>query len=108
MDYNASENPLIFGKLPTGDTVTIRLVVFPGGTLLVPTSDVCVETAIPGYFVWDFSNVPRSQLPISYNNPLTVLYVMRGTTGYEFSGKVILGNFPETVRRMFPIVQIPL
>ena len=108
MDYNALENPLIFGKLPPGDSVTIKLVAYPSGTLLVPTSDVCTETPIPGYFVWDFANVPRVQLPTSYNNPLTVLYVMRGATGYEFSGKVILGNFPETVRRMFPIVQIPL
>ncbi len=105
MDYNAIENPFIFGKLPHGDTVTIKLAVYPGGGLLVPVSDACQETLIPGYYVWDFSNLPRDQLPAS---PATVLYVMRGATGYEFSGKVILGNFPETVRRMFPIVQIPL
>lgn len=108
MDYNAIENPLIFGKLPPGDTVTIKLVSYPGGTLLVPGSDICIETPIPGYYVWDFAQVPRVQIPTSYNNPLTILYVMRGATGYEFSGKVILGNFPETVRRTFPIVQIPL
>ena len=105
MDYNALENPLVFGKLPAGDTVTIKLVAYPGGLLLVPTSDVCIETAIPGYFYWDFTNLPRNQL---VSLPSTVLYVMRGISGYEFSGKVILGNFPELIRRMYPIVQIPL
>jgi hypothetical protein len=108
VDYNALENPLIFGKLPPGDAVTIRLVRYPGAVVLTPTSDVCAETPIPGYFVFDFNQITRDQLPPTTAMPSTVLYVMRGASGYEFSGKVILGNFPETIRRMYPIVQIPL
>jgi hypothetical protein len=108
VDYNALENPLIFGKLPHGDAVTIRLVRYPGGVELTPVSNVCAETPIHGYFVWSLDNVPRDQLPPTLASPMTVLYVMRGASGYEFSGKLILGNFPETIRRMYPIVQIPI
>lgn len=113
MNYDAIENPFIFGKLPSGRTVVIRLVQFPGNVEIVLDTlnlkQVCPETAVPGYYVWDFRNLDRSQFPpLSPNHSVTFLYVMSDGTGYEFSGKVILGHYPEMVRRTYSLVQVPL
>ena len=115
MYYDAIENPVLFGKLPTfsiGGPVTIRLVKFPGNEEIpldtVRNHNVCTETPIPGYWSWDFALVDRCHLPVRFDCPLTILYVMRNDDGYEFSGKIILGHFPELVRRIFGIVQVGL
>lgn len=111
MNYDSVENPFIFGKLPAGKVVEISLVMFPGNTLLTltPGDEVCAETAVPGYYFWDFNLLDRTQLPaLTPGNPVTILYVMADPDGYNFSGKVILGHFPEAVRRTFAIVQAML
>jgi hypothetical protein len=102
MHYDQEVNPFIFGRLPPGDAVTIRLVAYPGGAEVTPVANVCTETAIPGHFVWSLAALDRNLLPA---NPATLLYVMRGATGVEFSGKIIIGSYPEWVRRTYFNVQ---
>lgn len=111
MNYDAIENPFIFGKLPPNKVVEISMVMFPGNTPLVltPGDEICPETAIPGYYSWDFTLLDRSQLPPLFpGSSVTILYVMINSDGYNFSGKVILGHFPEAIRRTFGIVQASL
>lgn len=103
MQYDSREPIFVFGKLTSGQDVTIRLVRFPGDEELTLSDDVCHETQIPGYYVWDTSLL-LEELP-RYPERVTILYVMIDSLGHEFSGKLIVNDFPEEVRRTYSNVQ---
>lgn len=121
-DYDETEVIYLIGKLLPAETVTIRLIGFPGDVNLSLISDVCVESAHePGFYVWDTTNIDFSNLGGSPESPspgspavpegfalmfpATILYVMRDSKGNQHAGKFIIGSFPEQVRRTYGNVQ---
>jgi len=125
--YDETEQVWLFGRLSPGKSVTVKLVAFPGDLELLLTSDVCLESGeLPGYYYWDTTKIdwagmvgdgspaspggspggspfsPAGWTPVF---PLNVLYVMTDSLGNEFSGKFLIGSYPEQVRRTFSNVQ---
>jgi hypothetical protein len=98
--YNQTETIFLFGRLPPGGVVTIQVASFPGDVLEPLSSASCAETSIPGYYVWD-----TTDLVTQPTVKTTLLYVMTDADGNQFSGKAIVGGFPEQVKQTHGNVQ---
>lgn len=117
--YDETEQIFLFGKLLSGESVSIKLVAFPGDLELLLLDDVCAESAhVSGYYYWDTTKIDwagmiagsGSPSPFSPSGwepafPLNVLYVMTDSKGNQFSGKFLIGSYPEQVRRTYRNVQ---
>jgi hypothetical protein len=98
--YAQAETPFLFGRLPPGGTVTIQVAVYPGNTLAPLSSASCTESVIPGYYFWDLGDLVTQPTVKT-----TLLYVMTDADGNQFSGKAVIGGFPEQVKQTHGNVQ---
>lgn len=89
------EIPTVAGKLPIGETVTIK-VVDKSDTLVPLTSDACAESShLTGVYFWGSTNI---------TTPPTVFteyfYEMTAaTSGQKFTGKLIVGGYADQIKR---------
>lgn len=115
-DYNNNSRPdvVLFGRFPSlyignngtqNNQVTIDVCMFPGDVLLPLTSNVCVESSIPGYWHWSLSSVNPVFVFPSYPVLVTLLYVMKDMYNQEYSGKFVLNQMAEDSKRSYLTAQ---
>jgi len=92
MRYGITENSVLVGQLPTGGTVTIKLIDLATDNLITLTSNACVESLnIPGLYMWNTNSLAVDAI-IGYSN---VLYEM--TDGIEkYYGKIVIGGYVDS------------
>lgn len=92
MRYRESEDPYVFGRFASGDTVTLVLYAIPAGTVVPITSGSCTPLASPNadVFVWSSLNIITP--PTSYTE---YYWVMDNGADVQRSGKLALHGFPD-------------
>jgi len=89
MRYKTSETTNILGDLPTGATVTVKIIDIVNDTELTLTSNSCVELQnAPGTYKFDTINIE--------NPSKEMLYIMSDGSK-SFKGKFIMGGYIDKV-----------
>lgn len=84
MRYLESENPYIWSRFTTGDTVTITIYKASDDSVIVNAAAMS-ELASTGYFKYQFNPSPSS---------LTEYFYITTNGIEEHAGKIILGGYP--------------
>jgi hypothetical protein len=87
MRYTNKENTVLAGKLPAGNTVTIKIIDMETDTPVILTSDVCNESSsIPGIYLFNLEGNMNKP-----NEMKNYLYVMSDGNS-QFMGKFVYGG----------------
>lgn len=88
---NKGEFTYLLGEFLSGETVTIVLYDLGTGTAVTLDSNSCSEIGATGWFRWSSENI---------TTPATAkteyLYIMTDSNGYIYSGKFIVGGYPDS------------
>jgi hypothetical protein len=92
MRYKLGEGATIAGILPTGGSVTVKIIDMASDILLSLSSSSCTESShISGVYLFDIDNITT---PITdYTN---CLYEMTDGSDKHY-GKFVLGGYPESL-----------
>jgi len=92
MRYGLTENSVLVGQLPTGGTVTIKLIDLATDNLISLTNNNCTESLnMPGVYMWNTNNLAVGAIT-GYSN---VLYEM--SDGVEkYYGKIVIGGYVDS------------
>ena len=89
MRYNSNETTAVAGKLPTGGSVTIKVVLLETDTIVDVSSNVCNESQhIEGMYIWDTSNI--------LTKSGHMLYEMTDGTNKAY-GKLVYGGYVDDI-----------
>ena len=90
MRYLISEDTHLVGVFDPDKTVSIQILNLDTNTLFDLVTNQCVESAIPGVYIYSTSNIINK--PDSYTN---CFYKMEDDAGNYFVGKFVFGGYPD-------------
>ncbi len=85
------EYTYLLGEFLSGETVTITLYDLSSGAAVALDSDSCLEVGSTGWFCWASDNITTPA-----NSKTEYLYIMTDSGGYTYSGKFIVGGYPDS------------
>ena len=96
MRYSTGESTILAGILPTGETVSIKVVEMKTDTLIPLANDACAEsTNAQGVYLWDTTNITQT-----FTQRTDLMYVMTAQpSGKTFYGKFVVGGIYDDLQQ---------